>query len=322
MAVALRHVSGVSNLQLERSLAQQGCNPGSYFDQSRQTCVRCSGCGSFQDEAGQTSCKTATVESCGEGKVPKFIQTWMDPPTTLDSACALVPAGNYFKDAAGSTYSTCYFVSQCSGCGSYQDEAGKTSCKETSCSSGEKKLFTNGAVSSKEACVAGAKAGTFLNISENCVRSCMGCGLWSPENSSECEITSCQDGEFPIIVFEADSPKKACRAPGPGEGASKSECSVRPCYRDTSIKESGFTCPTLQDCMSYIELLPSDNLECATWSATNSSIESFLSFSSRLDALCFQNDPHEKIGCDCENWPTPRPSLPPTSLPPTSLPPT
>merc|ERR1719335_708495 len=94
---------------------------------------------------------------------------------------------------------------------------------------------------SQDVCTQTVEAGTFYNSSENCVRSCMGCGLYSFANASKCTTASCENGTFPIVSFEAGSPTQACRAPKSGEGISTTQCSVRPCNKRVTIAQE-FTC--------------------------------------------------------------------------------
>ncbi len=180
--------------------------PGQYFKNEPENCFPtsgCSGCGVYQDEAGQESCKVGTPVDCPEGEVPGYTSGY-----TKELRCKKVDQGYIYKDSGSGQevgYYDCYPKTSCDGCGIYQDELGQTKCKVASvedCGPGKVPKF---AYRSKSLPCKDVGAGKYFMdqfgyTSSDCypVKQCEGCGMFQDLNkaSSSCKKASCSAGDF------------------------------------------------------------------------------------------------------------------------------
>ncbi|GBG26855.1 Hypothetical Protein FCC1311_030772 [Hondaea fermentalgiana] len=251
----------------------------------------CSGCGEYQDEAEQATCKTATKESCPANSVPK-IGNASNPAQGLAEACQEVPAGSFFEDDE----EECFPVAECSGCGSYQDEAGQSACKSSACGADAVPVYHAG--STEPVCQElPVPAGSYLN--GGCAYKCTGCGSYQDEEgSSVCQIASiddCPEGTYPILSQGATSLEAVCAEALEGQGYEESLCAFNDCFAEetssiftcTSLREAGYS-----DC-SHAVMTESD------WAAVSTSL-------TEATHVCFLED--EAVNeCDCANPPTSSP---------------
>ena len=119
------------------------CLPGTFSATGTGTCTTCSA-GSFQNEAGSTSCMSCTPGYyCGEGSaapLPCPGGTHKDPTLTVMSSvdqCIVCPSGTFCSVGSASatpcapgTYNPLAEQSTCLNCeaGTFQELAGNTTC--------------------------------------------------------------------------------------------------------------------------------------------------------------------------------------------------
>eukprot|EP00547_Thalassionema_nitzschioides_P005609 CAMPEP_0194212488 /NCGR_PEP_ID=MMETSP0156-20130528/12439_1 /TAXON_ID=33649 /ORGANISM="Thalassionema nitzschioides, Strain L26-B" /LENGTH=963 /DNA_ID=CAMNT_0038940327 /DNA_START=150 /DNA_END=3038 /DNA_ORIENTATION=- len=207
--------SGVTSLEK----ACQVVPEGHYYYQapwSSPSCYKvadCGGdkdeCGLYQDERGQDSCKTASVEDCQAIDTSLVPKSQTRGATTVEETCQVIPKGYHY------TYFSwkCYEKFPCDGCGEYQDEEGQEFCKVASVEScqemkagsvpNESNPPYQGRERLEDACTVVEKGyyyhfGYDDNICPN-IRRCSDCGAYTDAiGQSECKVSTlrqCQSGE-------------------------------------------------------------------------------------------------------------------------------